>query len=439
MAERRAAIFGTEKDQQNCPFYLKIGACRHGDRCSRLHNKPLASQTIILPNLYQSPYLKRPANLPPIQATEEEIQKHFDDFYEDIHEGLAKYGTVELLYVTANLGDHLIGNVYVRFSTEESAAAACEGLRGRYYDGRPIVAEFSPVTDFNESRCRQFDLGTCDRGGFCNFMHLHNPSKPLYVKLFGDRKSRSPSPSRRKDFSGGGGGGGRGDYGRGDYGGGGRDREFRDRRGGGGEFRERRDYRDRDYRDREYRDRRGDFDYYREDDRGGRRGDYRGDYRGGGGGSGGGDEFYRERGGDFRDSRGGGVGVGTGGYPDQPRVGDVGYKRSRSRSQERDRYYDGDVSSTGAPVGSTPGSGSGGSGTIPIGGLPVLQTESGVNEPTEKKIKLDGNSNGVAQQDSSAPYLTESQTIQWASSEERRTDDYDVKTSLTQSTQSPPR
>jgi len=26
---------GTEQDRVNCSFYLKIGACRHGDRCSR--------------------------------------------------------------------------------------------------------------------------------------------------------------------------------------------------------------------------------------------------------------------------------------------------------------------------------------------------------------------------------------------------------------------
>ncbi len=28
----------------NCSFYFKIGACRHGDRCSRIHNKPTFSQ-----------------------------------------------------------------------------------------------------------------------------------------------------------------------------------------------------------------------------------------------------------------------------------------------------------------------------------------------------------------------------------------------------------
>eukprot|EP00179_Madagascaria_erythrocladioides_P008545 CAMPEP_0198316346 /NCGR_PEP_ID=MMETSP1450-20131203/6279_1 /TAXON_ID=753684 ORGANISM="Madagascaria erythrocladiodes, Strain CCMP3234" /NCGR_SAMPLE_ID=MMETSP1450 /ASSEMBLY_ACC=CAM_ASM_001115 /LENGTH=78 /DNA_ID=CAMNT_0044019497 /DNA_START=56 /DNA_END=288 /DNA_ORIENTATION=+ len=55
MAEHLASIFGTEKDRVNCPFYFKIGACRHGDRCSRTHNKPVFSQTLLLQNFYLSP------------------------------------------------------------------------------------------------------------------------------------------------------------------------------------------------------------------------------------------------------------------------------------------------------------------------------------------------------------------------------------------------
>ena len=31
----------------NCAFYHKIGACRHGDQCSRLHNKPTFSQVVM--------------------------------------------------------------------------------------------------------------------------------------------------------------------------------------------------------------------------------------------------------------------------------------------------------------------------------------------------------------------------------------------------------
>ena len=46
----------------NCPFYFKIGACRHGERCSRLHNKPTFSQTVLCSNMYQQPvHLMDPA------------------------------------------------------------------------------------------------------------------------------------------------------------------------------------------------------------------------------------------------------------------------------------------------------------------------------------------------------------------------------------------
>ena len=72
-----ASIFGTEKDMVNCPFFYKIGACRNGIKCKRLHNKPtfsqvtpslspfstssfiaLVLQTVLLKNLYHNPKLK---------------------------------------------------------------------------------------------------------------------------------------------------------------------------------------------------------------------------------------------------------------------------------------------------------------------------------------------------------------------------------------------
>ena len=89
MAEHLASIFGTEKDKVNCSFYFKIGACRHGDRCSRIHNKPTFSQTIVLPNLYLNPQMTNPGmgetrQFDKTGVTDFEMQKHFDDFFEDV-------------------------------------------------------------------------------------------------------------------------------------------------------------------------------------------------------------------------------------------------------------------------------------------------------------------------------------------------------------------
>lgn len=204
MAEHLASIFGTEKDRVNCPFYFKIGACRHGDRCSRLHNRPTISPTILLSNMYQRPDMAAPGTEQAAQAQQmdpRKVQEHFEDFYEDLHEELSRHGQIESLNVCDNLADHMVGNVYVNFTEEEQAAAALRALTGRFYAGRPIIADFSPVTDFREATCRQYEEQTCNRGGYCNFMHLRKISRELRRKLFGDkRRSRSRSYSPVRDY-----------------------------------------------------------------------------------------------------------------------------------------------------------------------------------------------------------------------------------------------
>ena len=54
-ARHLARIHGTEEDRVNCPFFFKIGACRHGDRCSRIHHRPAFSQTILVKHIYRHP------------------------------------------------------------------------------------------------------------------------------------------------------------------------------------------------------------------------------------------------------------------------------------------------------------------------------------------------------------------------------------------------
>ncbi|PNY23953.1 Splicing factor U2AF 23 kDa subunit-like protein [Tolypocladium capitatum] len=238
MANFLASIFGTELDKVNCSFYFvsprpqlsvlygamdswnarlltaclakrqKIGACRHGDRCSRKHVKPSYSQTILMPNLYQNPAYDPKNRMNPSQ-----LQNHFDAFYEDIWCELCKYGELEELVVCDNNNDHLIGNVYARFKYEESAQQACDTLNSRWYAGRPIYCELSPVTDFREACCRLNSGEGCVRGGFCNFIHRKNPSEELdkdltlstkkWLKLRGrDERSVSrsptPEPTRRR-------------------------------------------------------------------------------------------------------------------------------------------------------------------------------------------------------------------------------------------------
>lgn len=201
-AEHLADIYGTEKDKVNCPFYWKIGACRHGERCTRLHNKPTISQSLVIPHMFPNPRctpLMDP-NGNPVNFTEEFLQNHFEDFLSDAIEEFTKYGDLLEINVCDNICEHLLGNVYLKYRTEEDSQKALKGLAGRFYAGRTMVPEFSPVTDFREARCRQFETAHCGRGGICNFMHLKKPvqeTRYFIQKPFKNSK-RSPSPTRNK-------------------------------------------------------------------------------------------------------------------------------------------------------------------------------------------------------------------------------------------------
>ncbi len=52
-----------------------------------------------------------------------------------------------------------LGNCYVKFHFEEDAEKAVVDLNNRWFDGRAIYAELSPVTDFHEACCRQYQMG----------------------------------------------------------------------------------------------------------------------------------------------------------------------------------------------------------------------------------------------------------------------------------------
>nr|XP_054529294.1 splicing factor U2AF 26 kDa subunit isoform X7 [Pan troglodytes] len=119
MAEYLASIFGTEKDKVNCSFYFKIGVCRHGDRCSRLHNKPTFSQEVFT-----------------------ELQE--------------KYGEIEEMNVCDNLGDHLVGNVYVKFRREEDGERAVAELNNRWFNGQAVHGNVPEVASATSCICGPF-------------------------------------------------------------------------------------------------------------------------------------------------------------------------------------------------------------------------------------------------------------------------------------------
>lgn len=224
MAKHLARIHGTEEDKVNCPFYFKIGACRHADRCSRIHHRPAFSQTILIKHIYNHPIREAELNLlasgqdrstasaniihattkknnesksksssSSIQIDSTKAMEDFLIFFEDFYMELSKFGPIECLHICDNIGDHMVGHVYVKFTDEEDASDALNIMNGRYYNGKKMEVEFSPVVDFREARCRDFDEDVCSRGGFCNFMHV----KPVPPCLLRDLERECEDERRR--------------------------------------------------------------------------------------------------------------------------------------------------------------------------------------------------------------------------------------------------
>merc|ERR1719498_1793758 len=92
---------------------------------------------------------------------------------------LAEYGEIEEVVVVDNTIDYMLGNVYVRYRHEDCAGKALVGLTGRYYFGKLISAEYSPVADFREARCRAHHETRCTRVGACRFLHIKHIPKAI--------------------------------------------------------------------------------------------------------------------------------------------------------------------------------------------------------------------------------------------------------------------
>lgn len=185
----------------NCSFYLKTGACRFGERCSRHHPRPNSSVTLMIPGMYNDIRLSQSMLDEADQDTsleydERDTFESFKQFYQDTLPEFRKAGTVVQFKVCCNFEPHLRGNVYVQFSSEEECAKAYAMFNARWYASKQLSCEYSPVTKWKSAICGLFGRNRCPRGKNCNFLHVYrNPGDE-----FDYREDLSPT---RTPFNGG--------------------------------------------------------------------------------------------------------------------------------------------------------------------------------------------------------------------------------------------
>ncbi|XP_065056685.1 U2 small nuclear ribonucleoprotein auxiliary factor 35 kDa subunit-related protein 2-like isoform X2 [Rhopilema esculentum] len=175
-------LYGTERDPNNCSFYLKTGACRFGERCSRQHPRPPVSQTLLIPNMFQDVrlmevMLDEKDNDVELEFDEDELYSNFKDFYKDVLEEFRSVGQVQQFKVCCNFEPHLRGNVYIQYKSENDALNAYAKFNGRWYAGKQLSLQFSPVNKWKSAICGTFARNRCPRGKNCNFLHVfRNPN-----------------------------------------------------------------------------------------------------------------------------------------------------------------------------------------------------------------------------------------------------------------------
>uniref|UniRef100_A0A1A8ECL5 Zinc finger (CCCH type), RNA-binding motif and serine/arginine rich 2 n=2 Tax=Nothobranchius kadleci TaxID=1051664 RepID=A0A1A8ECL5_NOTKA len=200
--------FGTERDVANCPFFLKTGACRFGDRCSRKHTYPTDSPTLLIRGMFTTFGMEESRRDDYdidacLEHSEEELHDSFLEFYHDVLPEFKSVGSVVQFKVCCNHEPHLRGNVYVQFATEEQSKEAFVKFNGRWYAGRQLQCEVCPVTRWKSAICGLFDRKKCPKGKHCNFLHVfRNPGNEFWeadrdLQMSPDRSIRGSRRSER--------------------------------------------------------------------------------------------------------------------------------------------------------------------------------------------------------------------------------------------------
>ncbi|KAJ8961091.1 hypothetical protein NQ318_008767, partial [Aromia moschata] len=174
----------TNPSKPICPFFQKTSSCRFYDVCSRNHVRPGISRILLILNFFTDYSLEATENEHGSDASLEfenyETYNHYKEFFYDVIPELETFGTIKLFKTCCNHEPHLRGNVYVEYSTTNSALKCYKVLNGRWYGGKQLNVEFCKIKSWRTAICGLYFVKRCPKGNSCNFLHVFRNPKNLY-------------------------------------------------------------------------------------------------------------------------------------------------------------------------------------------------------------------------------------------------------------------
>nr|CDS29959.1 U2 small nuclear ribonucleoprotein auxiliary [Hymenolepis microstoma] len=210
------------KRDELCQFFLKTGACRYGDRCSRhhltppLHPSDIASlglsnsKTPRLILIIENMFNHFSFQCDPLECDETQLLIDYHDFYADVRPVLENVcgGPLEIFRCCRNALPHLRGNVYIQLTQDPTIASdVAIRLSSQRYDGKQLVTRLAYLCEGWESAiCGCHLRGNCPRGDMnCNYLHIFlNPNEKtsdVLTHLSSHRASEKPSRESRSGRS----------------------------------------------------------------------------------------------------------------------------------------------------------------------------------------------------------------------------------------------
>lgn len=158
----------SEPQTEECPFFFKVGSCRHRARCIRSHELPEHSAAIMIEDV-----------LPPQPKIAQSDLMHM---IQELFIEISMVKPIQEIVVAANTSPHLQGCVLMSFGSNQDAEDVLENINSRWFAGKPVLAHYIPAGVLTGSICREG--ASCRRSLDCSYVHPASLPQEFWHTLF---------------------------------------------------------------------------------------------------------------------------------------------------------------------------------------------------------------------------------------------------------------